>query len=419
MKRKELHQPPYLRAENLKNAMLPMRPEFEAETDLLLRALPEERKEKNVKYKFSVSIALAVLFLFLTCATALAISAWREEGEKLVKTENEKGGYEEWPLEDKLMLLSFMEKNGIEMDAGLLDTALDVTRPEDIRSIAADKIVAERYGVDGRIDAVSAYGIIETEFGGTYGTWTLEEKAWWGETERRYRNFRLDESIPVVPGRDDLTQAQAVALAKEALKTYKDYDDAAIQKLDGAEMWVDYEYAPYQPASFSGRLHWRIAWYGGADEDIYEDVILTKEGTAIQVAGTELNVEDAEWEARQSRRKAMINQYGPEYTWNLAQDHEYDPVGKPLPNANEMSPEEAAARAREIAVAEGLATAEEMEGIPAYPHLIFNAVTPEGKEVRYYHVYFEAPGQASYTDFYVTLDSVTGETMNFRRVENG
>ena len=73
---KKYIEPSFPAAETLRGAVPPVRRGFEKEMMFLLRTLPEERKEKTVKYKISMSFALALLILFLTCATAFAITNW-------------------------------------------------------------------------------------------------------------------------------------------------------------------------------------------------------------------------------------------------------------------------------------------------------------------------------------------------------
>lgn len=404
-------------AEALRRAFSPVTPEFAESTHSLLQALPKKRKEEPMKKKLSLALVLALILAALSGAVALALSAWREAGESLVQMEKEYGFYDEWSLENKLRLLSFMQDNQVSLDSELLQTALDPQADASAREAAVDQLIAARYGIDGRVDVVTAVSVLQTELEEEYRFWSLEDKAWFGEIERKYNGLSQDGAIPLTPGEQDLTQEQAAEKARQALEAYRQYDAAAWQALEdaGARLAITYEYAPYDYDTYRHQPTWTLDWYipdatGAYNDGPAETVMLDQTGETLYVANCgQTHPEAAEYNARYALYLEMEARLGPEYTWSLADKHVYDSRYL-LPGENELTEEEAEALARKTLLEQQLIAPEALEKLQAYPVLFFSHVTPEGRETHIYQVYFVAPGTVDNPcNCYVRLDAETGE----------
>lgn len=404
-------------AEALRRVFSPVTPEFAESTHRLLQALPAKRKEETMKKKISLALALALILAALSGAVALALSAWREAGENLVQMEKDYGFYDEWSLENKLRLLSFMQDNQVELDSGLLQAALDEQADAKAREAAVDQLIAARYGIDGRVDVVTAVGVLQTELEEEYRFWSLEDKAWLGEIERKYNGLSQDGAISLVPGEQELTQEQAVEKARQALEAYRQYDAAAWQALEdaGARLAVTYEYAPYDYDSYRHQPTWTLEWYipdetGACSDSPVETVMLDQAGETLYVARCgQPHPDNTEYEAKNALYLEMEARLGPEYTWSLADRHAYDSRYL-LPGKGELTEEEAVALARKTLLERQLIAPETLEALQAYPILFFSRVSPEGKETHIYQVYFVSPGAVDNPcNCYVRLDAETGE----------
>ena len=307
-------------AEALRRAFSPVTPEFAESTHSLLQALPKKRKEEPMKKKLSLALVLALILAALSGAVALALSAWREAGESLVQMEKEYGFYDEWSLENKLRLLSFMQDNQVSLDSELLQTALDPQADASAREAAVDQLIAARYGIDGRVDVVTAVSVLQTESEEEYRFWSLEDKASFGEIERKYNGLSQDGAIPLTPGEQDLTQEQAVEKARQALEAYRQYDAAAWQALEdaGARLAITYEYAPYDYDTYRHQPTWTLDWYipdatGAYNDGPAETVMLDQTGETLYVANCgQTHPEAAEYNARYALYLEMEARLGPE-----------------------------------------------------------------------------------------------------------
>ena len=165
---------------------------------------------KKVKKKLSVAFVLMTI-LILLAVTSLATVALNTYFENIATLEQHNGYYEDWPLQQKIELLQFMESNQVADDIERLQALLANPKESQI-----DQYIAEVYGIDGRLDVVTLARIITVEKG-WIGTWSPEDKAWYSQMLIQNGLIGSDSYVYLLPSEDDIPVETAIAVAKQAI----------------------------------------------------------------------------------------------------------------------------------------------------------------------------------------------------------
>ena len=187
---------------------LEQRPDFDRDV------LRQVRGEEKVKKKLSVGLVLSIVFV-LVAATALAATLlWENYAVEVKQTEHEQGEYEQWPLDEKLSLIQNL------MDMGYLEASDDTAKlfnnatSNDDKRALADEVMMELTGQDDvseiNLDIIT-YAIL-----GPSNTWTPEQRVWWQKITNMYRETD-DLDTLILPGGDEISEAEAVAIGKAAV----------------------------------------------------------------------------------------------------------------------------------------------------------------------------------------------------------
>lgn len=313
--------------ETFKKAYPPMRAGFEREVHALLSALPECKEETVVKKKLSLGLVLALVLLLAALATAVALSLPRAFFEDVGKMQVESGYYDEWTLDEKLQMLSLMEKYGVVLDADVAAKARDTKLSAQEREQALDAYMADQYGVLGRIDVISLESILNKEKG-PIQFWSVEDKAWYITFQRDLGLLPTDEEqVYCLPEAGDMTQEQAEALARAAAKEKLGWTDAQL---------------------LSHKAYFAILRQYPSPDKVWEVLLLDPEengacftfpaapGTTVEQADISLRERDTWLEDLTQKVSSLEAKYGPMKTWGLTAKHEYLPDYYLLPDADDL-----------------------------------------------------------------------------------
>ena len=183
------------------------------------------RGEVKVKKKLSIGLAIA-LVLMLVAAVAVASVVLREYYEKAFETQNEEGYYQQWPLDDKIELIDRMATENFAIDRDQVAMLHDDNLSLDEKTSLADSIVSAYYG-EGHDGSLSVVDMMEKDMG-QMADWSLEDKAWVSEQEQ-HADTANSEEIHKLPQDGDITQEQAVTLAKKILCEQYDVSEEEVE----------------------------------------------------------------------------------------------------------------------------------------------------------------------------------------------
>ena len=332
--------------EQFRSALAPLDPEFARRTEEMLLSLAEKPEERPMKKKIPFAVALAIVLVIVSCFTALALTVWRDDLGTLFQmfypAQGSREYMEDWTLDEKLMMLDVMERNETPMDAALLRQARDDSLSVETRGQAADRIISHRYGINGRIDTITPLGIMETEMGKEFYDWSIEDMAWYSQMEWQHQVHGQDKVIHVTPREGEIAQAEALAIAREALE--KQGMSAAI--LEGSKLRVLYAYYPCYSAPL-GEPFWSFIWLKNEYEETAA-VYLTWRGSVMKISlGEHAAPEEDYYEAIAARRAEMTEKMGKQSLWRMEDWCAVDPDAYRMPTEKDIAPEEAIRIARE------------------------------------------------------------------------
>lgn len=152
-----------------------------------------------VKRKLSVGLIAAIVLMLATLATALAVTLSKAYFEDVAKLQSKSGYYEDWSLSEKLYFLNLMIDYDVVTRDDELAAILDGSMTDADRERALDSFVAEKYGVNGRIDPVGLESILIKEKGELI-FWSLEDKAWYNDLYESNGILGYDVCLMSMPG---------------------------------------------------------------------------------------------------------------------------------------------------------------------------------------------------------------------------
>jgi len=182
--------------------------------ELQKRILQQVRGEIVVKKKLSVGLVMLIV-LVLTTVTALALVTWKAVVENVmaIESENGRGSFGTWSLDEKLRLIESIRSSGIGLPQDKVDSLQDKSLTESEKEQIATAILTERYG---REDMIGHKSIMEKEKG-SFDTWSIEDKAWYTEQLSKHGLLGYDQEKYLLPGSGDIQEEEAVSLAKKTM----------------------------------------------------------------------------------------------------------------------------------------------------------------------------------------------------------
>lgn len=237
---------------------------------------PKRRKKRAVALIVAAVLALAGV-------GALAASLlWRDQAASMKQIEQSGGDYAGWAIEDKAALVRALVDSGHLMQSGETDRLFDEGTPEAERHAIADALLLALTGQTA-VEEISV-DIITYAVMGAEDTWTPQERVWWQQLTRRFDGDDGADDTFLVPDGSVISEAQAVAAAREAVLSAKELEEGA---LDAALPVADLYVTEQQP----DRPRWNVQFKlfrEGSDsyvERVYSAVVDARSGEVLSDTG--------------------------------------------------------------------------------------------------------------------------------------
>lgn len=253
------------------------------------RILQKVKGEEPVARKISAAFIIALALATVSVTALAAALLWHDAGEKIAPLEGRNGYYDTWSPDAKTELIQILYDLGElkgNADAERLLCSADMEGEE--KDALCDQIMTAY--VNGASDTVALLSILE-KLHGDISTWPQEDKAWYNGLLQKNQMLTEEDANYVLPAGGDLTQEQAVEMAREFLagKGAKALDQARIEAVL-TEDTEDFSIDGHQ-VSFKGRRAWEISFelnqeglpYGGSCH-----VALQTDGAVLDYAVPEL-----------------------------------------------------------------------------------------------------------------------------------
>lgn len=237
---------------------------------------PKRRKKRAVALIVAAVLALAGV-------GALAASLlWRDQAASMKQIEQSGGDYAGWSIEDKAALVRALVDSGHLMQSGETERLFDEGTPEAERHAIADALLLALTGQTA-VEEISV-DIITYAVMGAEDTWTPEERVWWQQLTRRFDGDDGADDTFLVPDGGVITEAEAVAAAREAILSARGLEEDA---LDAALPVADLYVTQQQP----DRPRWNVQFKlfrEGSDsyvERVYSAVVDARSGEVLSDTG--------------------------------------------------------------------------------------------------------------------------------------
>lgn len=197
---------------------------------LAQRVLAAARDEGVPVVKKKLSLGLVfILILLLTGTVALAATLlWQDYVPQMKQTEHEMGDYVEWPATRRIQLA----KDIVAM--GYLDESEDTlilsseTATEQDKAAAADRLMLKLTELEDVKEIHST--LITYAIMGHEDTWTPEQRVWWNGIVTMYGDDGATDTL-IVPTKDDLSEQDAITIARATIQEAYGFDDAYMSSL--------------------------------------------------------------------------------------------------------------------------------------------------------------------------------------------
>ena len=272
------------------------------------KASPVRRKKRAVALIVAAVLALAGV-------GALAASLlWRDQAAPMKQIEQTGGDYAGWSIEDKAALVRALVDSGHLMQSGETERLFDEGTPEAERHAIADALLLALTGQTA-VEEISV-DIITYAVMGAEDTWTPQERVWWQQLTRRFDGDDGADDTFLVPDGSVISEAQAVAAAREAVLSAKELEEGA---LDAALPVADLYVTEQQP----DRPRWNVQFKlfrEGSDsyvERVYSAVVDARSGEVLSDPDTGVPHPD-EAAAQQSAARRTRRCSRPSTPWGRA-----------------------------------------------------------------------------------------------------
>ena len=248
---------------------------------LARRVIAKAKGEEPVAKRISTAMVIVLVLVILTITAAAAALIWREAGEKIAVMQRDNGYYDTWDTDTKVELVRYLAELGELKDNPNAERLLGNSELTDAEKNAlCDRIVTEYMG-DPNVEMVTLENLLSAMKGEGYMyTWSVEDQYWYQELLRKNGMLGYDVPHLVLPEEGEITQEEAIRIARELLEKVSDWD------LDNGERTQTLE-----EKSLKRRV-WTI-WYDlmtdGEYKGAYSYVELSPDGSIIAYDIPELN----------------------------------------------------------------------------------------------------------------------------------
>jgi len=372
-----------------------------------------------VKEKLSMGLVF-VLILLLTGTVALAVSLlWQDYVPQMKQTEHEMGDYVEWPAARRVQLAKEIVAMGYLDESEDTEILSSEMATEQDKAAAADRLMLKLTGLEDVKEVHST--LITYAIMGHEDTWTPEQRVWWQEIVSMHSDAAATDTL-VVPTKEDLSEADAVAIAKAAIQEAYGFDDTYMNSLHPvANLYVTEQRPDYK--------RWDIQFkkYRDGSDNYLEKVycaIVDENGEVI--SDPDVGIEHpAESVARQKvRSEGIANAENPEITkiyeqysnmmgtrsiWRLTLAEKAEMLGEDngIPRSEDISETEAVEIARKRLASLGY----DLTGfeISAWYKVNDSSVVATAMTNPVYVIYFVDDLDQPVKAFTVTVNAVSGE----------
>ena len=189
----------------------------------LMAAARSVEEELPVKRNLSVVLVFALAMALLAGIAYAAISL-RDAGRQVVVTEQTEGYYFEWPVKEKIALVSAL------VDLGYVEETAEVKRlianslPEDEAHRVADEALIAFTGLE--VSEISFMDIMQAAWG-PFEQWSKEEQAWYSQLMVEM-NIQKDDHTLYVEPEGPVDEAQAIAIARREIAKGYGIEESAL-----------------------------------------------------------------------------------------------------------------------------------------------------------------------------------------------
>ncbi|MEG0270881.1 MAG: hypothetical protein RR821_11590, partial [Clostridia bacterium] len=216
-------------------------------------------QKQMIKKGACVGIFLVILVLLNFMITCAAIGetadTWEEYAQGMRTLEENIGLYVDWPVTEKEQLIRSLTDMGYIRESSVTAELFEASMSEENKHQLADQIMLRFLGGDGnalvRKDGVRAirWETITDVVMGSPSTWTLKERVWYQQLTNMFGHE--DPDILVLPNSDDLSEKEAVAIARAAIvNAYGLANDALDCFIPDADLYIT--------NGNSGYRRWRV-----------------------------------------------------------------------------------------------------------------------------------------------------------------
>ena len=204
---------------------------------LARKVLAGAREEKKATKKLPI-VLVFLLILILAAGIALAAALlWEQSVVPMKAIEQEEGDYIHWPLSQKQALIRALIASGDLAENDETARLFDDAASEAEKNALADQLVLTLTGQTDKkeisVDTIT-YAIL-----GPADSWTPEQRVWWQQITNLFCSAQGAPDTLIAPTADDISEAEAVAIAKAAiLEAYALPSDALDNALAVADLYV-------------------------------------------------------------------------------------------------------------------------------------------------------------------------------------
>ena len=168
---------------------------------------------KKVKKRLSVAFVLTMV-LVLAIATAFAVTTLSDYFSGYAELEDTYGSYTDaWPTEAKVELIQLMADSGLDIDRENTEELSGGSLGEEQQAALADDILSAYFT---GLESTNTFNIMQNELGMIDG-WTYEQLALYTALLDEYGQLQEDWTRFLLPGECDISEENAIVLAKETL----------------------------------------------------------------------------------------------------------------------------------------------------------------------------------------------------------
>lgn len=374
-----------------------------------------------VKRKIPIALFVAIALMLAGAAAIAATLLWRDYVPQVKQAEHEIGDYAEWPDARRIQLAQDIISMGYvnEPDAAAVLQSGETTEKQ--KAAAADHIMLELTGLE---DVREIYSTLITySLMGHEDTWTAERRVWWNGIVNMYADAGAPDT-PLVPDENDLSEEDAIAIAKAAVREVYGFSDDFMAGLRPvANLYVTDQRPDYK------RWDIQLKKYrdGGAYLEKVYSVVVDENGEVISDpdVGIDHPAEKAEQAASRSTEQEMAEnpelakvykQYGSvaenQSIWRLPLEEKAMLLGDDngIPGSKDITETEAVQIAgnRLASIGYSMASYQVSAWYKIYDLYAADASHQEPFYVIYFLDDIDEPAKA----FSVTIDAATGEVLD-------